>query len=241
MKKHTSLSHHGHTGFTRHSPRNGFNGFLRALSGDRAFLSPSPAICARHIRRLDASVEASRPHDFAVRFMRDSSKAPKRPPHPALHVRDDCDTPLIARRDAAINELCLACEGSEIFFAEGLDKSATRPVVICPSSAHVQQFPLKGRGNLAIRNSAALAVDEDAHNTGGGDANGNAAFAPRLPLKPASPNWSVSPCARGSGGMNLTTGGAKANLAIPDFASLIRAHNENWFEAALKLLKSAAP
>ena len=99
MKKHTSLSHHGHTGFTRHSPRNGFNGFLRALSGDRAFLSPSPAICATHIRRLDASVEASRPHDFAVRFMRDSSKAPKRPPHPALHVRDDCDTPLIARRD----------------------------------------------------------------------------------------------------------------------------------------------
>src|ERR1700738_614161 len=27
---------------TRHSPRNGFNGFLRALPGDRAFLPPSP-------------------------------------------------------------------------------------------------------------------------------------------------------------------------------------------------------
>src|ERR1700736_26426 len=36
-------SHHGHTGNARHSPRNGFNGFLRALPGDRAFLSPSPA------------------------------------------------------------------------------------------------------------------------------------------------------------------------------------------------------
>src|SRR6202035_3983211 len=35
-------SHYGHTGNTRHSPRNGFNGFLRALPGDRAFLSPSP-------------------------------------------------------------------------------------------------------------------------------------------------------------------------------------------------------
>ena len=32
----------GHTGITRHSPRNGFNGFLRDLPGDRAFLSPSP-------------------------------------------------------------------------------------------------------------------------------------------------------------------------------------------------------
>ena len=39
----TRVSHHGHTGNTRHSPRNGFNGFLRALPGDRAFLPPSPA------------------------------------------------------------------------------------------------------------------------------------------------------------------------------------------------------
>jgi hypothetical protein len=37
----TRVSHHGHTGNTRHSPRNGFNGFLRALLGDRAFLPPS--------------------------------------------------------------------------------------------------------------------------------------------------------------------------------------------------------
>jgi hypothetical protein len=39
----TRVSHHGHTGNTRHSPRNGFNGFLRALPGDRACLPPSPA------------------------------------------------------------------------------------------------------------------------------------------------------------------------------------------------------
>src|SRR6201985_1648045 len=48
--------------------RNGFNGFLRALPGDRALLSPSPARCVRPvradiaIRKLDASVEASGPH-----------------------------------------------------------------------------------------------------------------------------------------------------------------------------------
>jgi hypothetical protein len=45
--------------------RNGFNGFLRALPGDRAFLSPSPAELL--LRELDASVEASGPHDFSVR------------------------------------------------------------------------------------------------------------------------------------------------------------------------------
>jgi hypothetical protein len=63
-KKHTRQS--GHTGITRHSPRNGFNGFLRALLGDRALLPPSSAKTA--FRELDASVGASGPHDFSVRF-----------------------------------------------------------------------------------------------------------------------------------------------------------------------------
>jgi len=48
----------------RHSPRNGFNGFLRALPSDRAFLPLSSAVA----RQFDASVGASGPHDFAVRF-----------------------------------------------------------------------------------------------------------------------------------------------------------------------------
>src|SRR6202023_3641652 len=61
----TRVSHHGHTGITRHSPRNGFNGFLRALPGDRALLPPSSAKIA--FRELDASVGTSGPHDFAVR------------------------------------------------------------------------------------------------------------------------------------------------------------------------------
>src|SRR5215210_6077808 len=34
-KKAHEHSHHGHAGFARHSPRNGFNGFLRALPGGR--------------------------------------------------------------------------------------------------------------------------------------------------------------------------------------------------------------
>src|SRR5579862_7430080 len=68
-------SHHGHTGKTRHSPRNGFNGFLRALPGDRAFLPPS--LKRDNSReKLDTSVGVSGPHDFAVRLKRCSSKAP---------------------------------------------------------------------------------------------------------------------------------------------------------------------
>jgi hypothetical protein len=43
VKKHTSIVTAGPAGVTRHSLRDGFNGFLRALLGDRAFLPPSPA------------------------------------------------------------------------------------------------------------------------------------------------------------------------------------------------------
>jgi hypothetical protein len=74
----TRVSHHEYAGNTRHSPRNGFNGFLRALPGDRALLPPSSAVA----RRLDTSVGASGPHDFAVRSKHVVS-APLRPSHPA--------------------------------------------------------------------------------------------------------------------------------------------------------------
>jgi hypothetical protein len=40
-KKAHERSHHRYTAISRHSLRDGFNGFLRALPGDRAFLSPS--------------------------------------------------------------------------------------------------------------------------------------------------------------------------------------------------------
>ena len=41
-KPHESVTT-GPDGFNRHSLRNGFNGFLRALPGDQAFLPPSLA------------------------------------------------------------------------------------------------------------------------------------------------------------------------------------------------------
>src|SRR3954451_24466024 len=65
--KSTRGSHHRFTGAARHSPRNGFNVFLRDLPGDRALLSPSsceygwsaPGRADFASAKLDASVEAS--------------------------------------------------------------------------------------------------------------------------------------------------------------------------------------
>src|ERR1700730_202639 len=51
VKKHASVVTTVTPENTRHSPRNGFNSFLRALPGDRALLLPSPAESS--FRRLD--------------------------------------------------------------------------------------------------------------------------------------------------------------------------------------------
>jgi hypothetical protein len=69
----TRVSHHGHTGITRHSPRNGFNGYfvLSRVTG----LSCHPRRRS-FLHQLDASVGASGPHDFAVCKPALSSAAP---------------------------------------------------------------------------------------------------------------------------------------------------------------------
>ena len=63
-------------------PARWFYGFLRALPGDRAFLSPSPAAMRKHCRSLDASVEAPGPHDFTVRLDALRLSHRRRPSHP---------------------------------------------------------------------------------------------------------------------------------------------------------------
>src|ERR1700733_9359091 len=86
----TRVSHHGCTGEPGIPARDGVNGFLRALPGDRALLSPS---LRKTSAKLDTSVEASGPHDFAVRLSAIRQKrinVHRIPPR----VRDDRDTPL---------------------------------------------------------------------------------------------------------------------------------------------------
>jgi hypothetical protein len=126
-------SAHEHTGSAeavRPSLRNGFNGFLRALPGDRAFLSPSPAKTC--FRELDASVEASGPHDFAVRIQRRSSKAPSA----STASRPTSVTIASApheERDGGGDRVICDFGKAEYFFGRGL----TGGRVICPSGAGV--------------------------------------------------------------------------------------------------------
>jgi hypothetical protein len=76
----TRVSHHGHTGNTRHSPRNGFTVSFVLSRAIGLVCHPRQRSC---LRQLDAGVEASGPHDFAVRLRRSRQKRHPRPPHPA--------------------------------------------------------------------------------------------------------------------------------------------------------------
>ena len=87
------------TGQPKHSGipcANGFNGFLRALPGDRALLSPSPARCAGIVANLtpasrcqDHTTSPSATGTFVSCARASTASCP--------NVRDDRDTPL--RRD----------------------------------------------------------------------------------------------------------------------------------------------
>src|ERR1700720_4714567 len=77
---------------TRHPRTQWFYGLCRALPGDRAFLSPSLAKIAS--RKLDAGVEASGPHDFAVRKQYALVRSAACGHRIQRRVRDDRDTPL---------------------------------------------------------------------------------------------------------------------------------------------------
>jgi len=91
-------------------PARWFYGFLRALPGDRAFLPPS---LADDSRKLDASVEASGPHDFTVRNCASRQHAPIRPPHSTPNVRDDREAPLLIGRETGelVAVICPTAQG----------------------------------------------------------------------------------------------------------------------------------
>src|SRR5882724_10850579 len=108
------VNHHRFAGAIRPSLRNGFNGFLRALPGDRACLPPSPA--EDFFRQLDASVGASGPHDFAVRERHALVMSAARVHRVPSRVRDDRERPSEGRDRDSIKLISSASE--EEYFSD---------------------------------------------------------------------------------------------------------------------------
>jgi hypothetical protein len=118
-KKARRVSHHRYNAINRHSLRDGFNAYF--------VLSPVTGLfCHRRLRntfrQLDASVGASGPHDFAVRFkLRSSTRRQSvhripRPTSVTIAIRPSCGNGM-----AEISGGDLPDGTSEIFLQGGLD------------------------------------------------------------------------------------------------------------------------
>src|SRR5579872_5994672 len=80
-----------------------------------------PQCDAEHRHQVDASVEASGPHDFAVRSSRHSSGAQQASIASRTQRYDDRETPLLRGGTGRAYGVDLPDNESEIFFARGLD------------------------------------------------------------------------------------------------------------------------
>ena len=108
----------------RHPLRNGFTAYF--------VLSPvERACCHRHrrdtSRQLDASIAASGPHDFAVRFgvfvRREKRLTPKRPSHPlAQRIVTIAKRPSCGPRMTRLMPVICPTWKAEYFFARGLTR-----------------------------------------------------------------------------------------------------------------------
>src|SRR6266478_5864300 len=119
----STRQNHRYRRIIRPSLRNGFNGVLRALLGDHAWLPPSPArrgsvfaTLAPASERQDHTTSPSAQPPF-VRAM--TALGDVRPSHPLTNVRDDRDTPLLWAGTAQTVSLIWGKREAEYFCAKG--------------------------------------------------------------------------------------------------------------------------
>ena len=119
--------------YNRHSPRDGFNGFLRSLPGEPGFVVS--VIGAMRLSIVTDLIPASGYQNATTSpsaIMRLRRLRQRRPPHPALNTCDDREAPSLYERGTARKmRLILAAEKGIYFLREGLDKR--RKSVALPS------------------------------------------------------------------------------------------------------------
>src|SRR6202165_387879 len=95
--KHTSVVTTGPPGSPGIPARNGFNGFLRALPGDRAFLSPSSALLLADLTPASRRQNHTTSPSASASFVRNAARVHRIPPR----VRDDRERPSEGRDGAS--------------------------------------------------------------------------------------------------------------------------------------------
>jgi hypothetical protein len=108
---------------SRHSPRGWLERLLRVLPVAPGFLATVACATRERRRKRDISIGMPGPRDLTVRIddvrRHDKHAATStRPPHPALNVRDDRETPLYRGGTASVN-INFWKKEIEIFFMAG--------------------------------------------------------------------------------------------------------------------------
>src|SRR5665213_151957 len=95
LKKHASVVTTGHTGITRHSPRNGCNGYCALSLVRRAFWPPSPALRLADLTPASGCQDHTPSPSASSALVRSTVSVHHIPPR----VHDDRETPLSVGRD----------------------------------------------------------------------------------------------------------------------------------------------
>jgi hypothetical protein len=112
----TRVSHHGYTGSPGIPARNGFNGFLRGLPGDRACLPPSFADCSATLTPASGCQDHTTSPSASAPFVKGASASTaSRPASVTIAIRPSSGT----RRNEYRSDLGL--RKIRIFFVSGLD------------------------------------------------------------------------------------------------------------------------
>ena len=130
-------SHHRFAGTIRPSLHDGVTAYS-ALSLVIGLSCHHPRCNASACHPVNASVEASRPHGFAVRDRAARLAVHSRPSHPALHVRDDAQRPSDERETR--EELSLICPTGQVGFrVASFDPSADVSRAPAPASCRIAE------------------------------------------------------------------------------------------------------
>jgi len=127
----TRVSHHGYAETPGIPARNGFNGFLRTLPGDRAFLSPSPL----RSLLLTSLTPASRRQDHTTSpsalalFVKSAAASIASRPN----VRDDGQRPSLRGQDSGRYKVICVFGKPEYFCKRGWTGYRQTAPLICPS------------------------------------------------------------------------------------------------------------